>query len=117
MISEISASSQLLVLVGSTNKVKAEAAKGAFRELLPKDVPETHLTVIGLDAAHGISNWRSTHAPGQPFGVEQTTFGAVNRMKECWKKATEYMQPARTHLFVVGFENGLVDGREIGKDP
>ena len=60
--------STILVIVGSTNPVKAEAARYAVQKV---NIDE-QITVIPIEGEHGITEWRSNHAIGQPFGLEQT---------------------------------------------
>ncbi len=60
--------STILVIVGSTNPVKAEAARYAVQ----KFNPGYEIKVIPIEGEHGITEWRSNHAIGQPFGLDQT---------------------------------------------
>lgn len=114
MASEISNGQNILILVGSSNKIKAAAAK----EGILKFHPGAAVRVVELQAEHGISDWKSRAAPGQPFGLRQTSFGAINRMQYCWNRSQQYINQNErlSHLYVVGFENGLVEGKEIERD-
>ncbi len=38
-------------------------------------------------------------------------------MNDCWKKAQKYLQEQYSRVFAVGIENGLVEGKEIGREP
>ncbi len=86
--------SAITVTVGSTNPVKVEAAKSAFQTLYPGAL------ITSFQAEPGITDWRSKHALGQPFGAQQTAFGAIHRMEHCWKETFPD--------YAVGFENGLI---------
>jgi len=82
------------VIVGTLNPVKLKAVRQVF--------PDTD--VIGYNASHGITKWRSVE--GQPCGQEQTTSGALDRMGDCRQQygGTDY---------AVGIEDGLVPASEL----
>lgn len=55
------------VIVGTTNPGKVQAVQAVFHALFP-DLP-----VVGIKAASGV--------PDQPIGVQETTLGAINRVR------------------------------------
>ncbi len=73
------------ITVGSTNKVKIEAAKRAFEKFFEP-------TVVGVAASSGVSD--------QPFG-EEAFVGAQNRAREALL--------AHGSDYSVGIEGGLID--------
>ncbi|GEM_PF-3003898 len=99
----------IFCLVGSTNRVKVSAAQ----EALAGHHSET-VTAEGYKADPGIREWRSACAIGQPFGVEQTAFGAIHRMQKCLDLVST--APSIQRRFAVAFENGLVPGSEVGEN-
>lgn len=96
----------ILVLVGSTNPVKGHAAKEGILHLHSGANVELKL----INADHEITEWKSPKAKGQPFGLEQTRYGAVNRMENCWKQVKEQFNNDKqwAYIYAIGFENGLV---------
>lgn len=90
-------SSKLLkIAVGSTNKVKVNAAKeGAEKSFLGEAVIEAE----GFDVPSNISD--------QPFGDAETQLGAINRAKNAYEEYTNKYQIAPD--FAVGLEGGVMN--------
>lgn len=99
------------VIVGSTNPNKCKAALGALERLYP----QLTFRAYPFSADPGITHWESCKAPGQPFGLKQTAFGAIHRMNDCWKNLAKIPLEYRQKTIVVGLENGLVRPKAVGQ--
>ncbi len=75
------------VAVGSTNPVKINAAKQAFKKVWPKKIWE----IVGVEVESGVSN--------QPMSDEESIKGATNRAKRALKTTSAD--------FGVGLEGGI----------
>lgn len=104
--------SSIGVIVGSNNPVKVNAAKEAITRLHPN----SKITVVSYKADPGITTWKSKHAIGQPFGVSQTAYGAINRTMDCWNHVNTLLTESHDKKYAMSFENGLVAPLEIGKE-
>jgi len=104
--------SKIGLIVGSTNPNKVMAAQKGISTLYAQNA----ITAIPYKADPGITQWKSQYAIGQPFGVHQTAFGAINRMNDCWRKRQQLCQEAFSNTIVTGLENGLVKPIEVGQD-
>jgi inosine/xanthosine triphosphatase len=74
------------VTVGSKNPVKLQATKNVLEKIYPE------LTIRAVDADSGV--------PNQPFGLDQTIEGAINRAKNAHKPNVGLS---------VGIESGLME--------
>ena len=74
------------VKVGSKNPVKLQATKNVLQKIY------SDLTVMTVDVDSGV--------PDQPFGVDQTIKGAINRAKNAYKPNMDLS---------VGIESGLME--------
>lgn len=81
------------IIVASTNPIKINAAKAAFRKVFP----DKKLEFIALDVSSGVSS--------QPIGDEETLKGARNRAENAFK-----MMKAD---FYVGLEGGIGEEMNI----
>lgn len=104
---------KIAVIVGSTNLRKIEAARKGILSFY--GVKNVEVVVIPFKADPGITQWKSEHAPGQPFGARQTAFGAINRMNDCWENRNQLCNGSFETIYAVGFENGLVKPLEVGQ--
>lgn len=75
------------VIVGTSNPVKINAVRAAFGKVFTNK----NIDVIGLDVSSGVS--------AQPLGKSETLRGAINRARNCLKKAKAD--------FYVGIEGGV----------
>ena len=73
------------VTVGSKNPVKLQATKNVLDKIYPE------LTIKAVNADSGV--------PNQPFGLDQTIEGAINRAKNAYKPRYRFISGnrIRTH--------------------
>lgn len=90
-------SRKLIVAVGSTNKVKVNAAKLAFTQAFP----DCDIIVESVTAASDV--------PDQPMGDEETRRGAFNRALNASKAYTSKFGSELRADFAVGLEGGCTD--------
>ena len=92
----------LKIVVGSLNKVKVNAAKSGFNEIL-KD-SDINFECIAYNAPSGV--------PDQPMGDDETLQGAKNRALFCYNKFVEDNNNNEPY-FACGMEGGLTDENNV----
>jgi non-canonical (house-cleaning) NTP pyrophosphatase len=90
--------SSIQAIVDSNNTIKIAAASNALNKAFAhkKINIKSKLTNSGVNS--------------QPVGLEETTRGALNRMRQCISKNL-----VSSTIFFIGIENGLVPGHELNQ--